>query len=68
MKILGITAPISENTAACLLRDGKLIAFAEEERFNGIKHAPRMLPQKAIEYCLETAGISMKEIDYIAVG
>ena len=68
MNILGITAPISENTAACVLRDGKLVAFAEEERFVRIKHAPRMVPKGAIEYCLREAGISIKEIDFIAVG
>jgi carbamoyltransferase len=68
MKILGITAPISENTSACLIEDGKLIAFAEEERFTKIKHAPRMIPQNAIEYCLNKAGISIKEVDFIAVG
>jgi carbamoyltransferase len=68
MRILGITAPISENTSACLLEDGKIIAFAEEERFARIKHAPRMIPQKAIEYCLKGADITIKEIDLIAVG
>jgi carbamoyltransferase len=68
MKILGITAPISENTAACLLQDGKIMAFAEEERFNRIKHAPRMIPQKSIEYCLGQANLSINDIDIIAVG
>ncbi len=68
MNILGITAPISENSAACLLQDGKPVAFAEEERFNRIKHAPRMIPKGAIEYCLRQADVSIKEVDYIAVG
>jgi carbamoyltransferase len=68
MKVLGITAPISENTSACLIEDGKLVAFAEEERFTRIKHAPRMIPQHAIEYCLKEAGITLSEVDYIAVG
>jgi carbamoyltransferase len=68
MRILGITAPISENTSACLIEDGKIVAFAEEERFTRIKHAPRMLPQNAIEYCLKESNISIKEIDFIAVG
>jgi carbamoyltransferase len=67
-KILGITAPISENPAACIMVDGKLISFAEEERFNGIKHAPRMIPKRAIAYCLEEANIKLSDIDYIAVG
>jgi len=68
MKILGITAPISENTAACVLANGKLMAFAEEERFCRVKHAPRMIPQNAIEYCLEKAGLTIGDIDFIAVG
>ena len=65
---MGITAPISENTAACLLEDGRLVAFAEEERFTRVKHAPRMIPKKSIEYCLEQAGISLQDVDFIAVG
>jgi carbamoyltransferase len=68
MNILGITAPISENTAACVLRDGKLIAFAEEERFNRVKHAPRMVPRNAVEYCLKEAGLTIENIDFVAVG
>lgn len=68
MNILGITAPISENTAACVLQDGKIIAFAEEERFSRIKHAPRAVPKGAIEYCLNEAGISIQEIDFVSVG
>ncbi len=68
MNILGLTAPISENTAACVLQEGKLIAFAEEERFNRIKHAPRMVPQRSIEYCLKQAGITIDDIDLIAIG
>ncbi len=68
MKILGITAPISENSAACLLENGKITAFCEEERFSGIKHAPRTVPRKSIEYCLKAGKISLEDIDYIATG
>lgn len=68
LNILGITAPISENTAACFLEDGKLIAFAEEERFTRLKHAPRLIPEKSIEYCLGQAGTTLAGIDFIAVG
>ena len=68
MVILGITSPISEDNAACLLIDGKLIAMVEEERLNGIKHAPRMAPDKAINFCLKKGNITLKDIDYIAVG
>lgn len=68
MIILGLTAPISWNTAACILVDGELVAFVEEERFRGIKHAPRMVPEKSINYCLRQAGVSMKQVDYVAYG
>jgi len=69
MKILGIThSCYSWNNAACLLIDGKLVAFAEEERFIRKKHAPRIGACQATKYCLEYAGLSMKDLDYIAVG
>lgn len=68
MKILGITHPISLNSAACLLIDGKLVALAEEERFNRIKHSPHLGPNKSIFYCLKEGGITLSDIDYIAVG
>jgi carbamoyltransferase len=68
MYILGITAPISWNSAACIIKDGELIVAAEEERFTRIKHAPRIPPIQATKYCLREAGIDMSQIDYIAVG
>ncbi|MGO9644546.1 MAG: carbamoyltransferase N-terminal domain-containing protein [Candidatus Bathyarchaeia archaeon] len=68
MLILGLTHPISWNSAAVLLEDGKLIAAAEEERFVRIKHAPRMLPHHAIVYALQQAGIKENDIDIVAVG
>lgn len=66
--VLGVTHPISWNNAACLLRDGRLIAMAEEERFTRFKHAPRVPPLKAIEYCLSEGGIDLDEVDAIGVG
>lgn len=68
MIIIGVTHPISWNTAACLLVDGKLIAFAEEERFTRLKHAPRVHPHRAVEFCLRYAGLSPKDVDVTAVG
>ncbi len=68
MIILGVTHPISWNNAACLLIDGQLVAMVEEERLNRIKHAPRMAPQLAIEYCLTHANITPDQVDYVAVG
>lgn len=68
MKILGLTAPMSWNSAAALIIDGKLIAAVEEERFNGLKHSPRIIPIKSIIYCLKQANIKPSEIDAIAFG
>ena len=68
MIILGMTHPISWNNAACILVDGQLVAMVEEERLNRIKHAPRMAARLAMEYCLETAGVSLQQVDYVAIG
>jgi carbamoyltransferase len=65
--VLGITGPISWNSSASLVKDGKLIAVAEEERFIRVKHAPRIFPANAIQYCLNQAGITIKDVDSIAV-
>jgi len=67
MLILGLTTFI-QNPAACILRDGQLIAFAEEERFIRLKGAEGHFPARAVNYCLEEAGASLKEVDKIAVG
>src|SRR5712692_2843135 len=68
MIIIGTTHPISWNNAACLLIDGQLIAFAEEERFTRLKHAPRVYPQRAIEFCMRYAGLKPQDVDVTAVG
>lgn len=65
MIILGINA-YHGDAAAVLLRDGKLIAAAEEERFNRIKHSAGF-PYRAIDYCLKEAAITIKDVDHIAV-
>lgn len=68
MIIIGTTHPISYNNAACLLIDGQLIAFAEEERFTRLKHAPRVYPHRAIDFCLRYAGLKPRDVDATAVG
>jgi carbamoyltransferase len=68
MIILGITHPISWNNAACIFVDGQLVAMVEEERLNRIKHAPRMVAKLAMEYCLRQAGVTLGQVDYVAVG
>ena len=65
MIILGINAYHGDVSAAIVM-DGKLIAAAEEERFNRIKHSAGF-PGEAIRYCLKEAGVSIKDLDYIAV-
>ncbi|MBN2134616.1 MAG: carbamoyltransferase [Acidobacteria bacterium] len=61
--ILGI-ACYYHDAAACLLKDGELIAAAEEERFNRKKHYSGF-PHLSIKYCLEEADIDIKDVQYI---
>ncbi|PZR72008.1 MAG: carbamoyltransferase [Chthoniobacterales bacterium] len=65
MTILGLNA-YHGDSAACLIKDGKLVAAAEEERFRRIKHWAG-LPTQAIDYCLREGGIALHDIDHIAV-
>ena len=64
MIILGLNAFHADSSAA-LVRDGRLIAAAEEERFRRIKHWAGF-PSQAIAYCLSEAGIELSDIDHIA--
>ena len=61
--ILGISA-FYHDSAACLIRDGDILAAAQEERFTRKKHDPGF-PAHAITYCLSEAGISLKDLRYI---
>ena len=63
MRILGISAWY-HNSAAALLVDGEVVAAAQEERFSRIKN-DASFPEKAIEFCLKTAGISLNELDAV---
>ncbi|MEZ4734107.1 MAG: carbamoyltransferase [Caldilineaceae bacterium] len=63
MYILGISC-FYHDAAAALLQNGKLVAAAEEERFSRLKHDAGF-PQQAIEFCLRTAGITARELDYV---
>ena len=65
MIILGINA-FHADASACVVRDGQLIAAAEEERFTRVKHWAGC-PIQAIEYCLLEAKVSLSDIDHIAV-
>ncbi|MBP0581169.1 carbamoyltransferase [Labrys sp. LIt4] len=65
MIILGLNA-YHADAAACLLRDGQIVAAAEEERFRRIKHWAGF-PSQAIAYCLREAGIGLGDVDHAAV-
>jgi carbamoyltransferase len=64
MIILGISC-YYHDAAAALVRDGKLIAAAHEERFTRVRHDPGF-PAKAVEYCLKEAGVGISEVDHVA--
>ncbi|CAL8480699.1 carbamoyltransferase [Caballeronia sp. S22] len=72
MYTLGINA-VYHDSAAALVRDGVVIAAAEDERFTHVKHAKRpvpfstwQLPFDAIDYCLKEAGIELADVDHVA--
>ena len=58
--ILGISA-FYHDSAACLVRDGAIVAAAQEERFSRIKHDPEF-PARAVAYCLRAGGIEAKDL------
>ncbi|MHC4295233.1 MAG: carbamoyltransferase family protein [Planctomycetota bacterium] len=64
MRILGISA-FYHDSAAALVRDGEIIAAAQEERFTRKKHDSGF-PENAIRYCLREGGVSLDQIDHIA--
>jgi len=66
MYILGINAYHADSSAA-IFKDGQLIAATEEERFRRVKHWAGF-PSMAVEFCLREAGISLAELDHIAIG
>ena len=63
VNILGISA-YYHDSAACLVQDGKIVAAAQEERFTRKKHDFRF-PRNAVEFCLETGGITPSELDLV---
>jgi carbamoyltransferase len=65
MNILGINA-YHGNASAALVCDGRLVAAVEEERFNRVKYAAGF-PAAAIRFCLKEGGVTLTEIDHVAV-
>ncbi len=63
MNILGISC-YYHDSAACLVRDGEILAAAQEERFTRIKH-DHAFPNRAIDYCLQAGGLEAQNLDYV---
>nr|HQU52395.1 carbamoyltransferase N-terminal domain-containing protein [Saprospiraceae bacterium] len=62
-KILGISAFYHDSAAALVVGD-QVVAAAQEERFNRIKHSP-VFPVQAIRYCLDEAGLTLQDLDAV---
>src|ERR1041385_3478479 len=65
MYILGINA-YHGDAAAALIKDGRIVAAAEEERFNRVKHCAGF-PTAALRYCLKAAGIGIEDVEHIGI-
>ena len=65
MLILGLNA-YHGDSSACMLKDGKIIAAAEEERFRRIKHWAGF-PSEAIRWCLQESDATLAEVDHVAI-
>jgi carbamoyltransferase len=64
MRVLGISA-FYHDSAAALIEDGQLVSAVQEERFTRKKHDAGF-PEKALQYCLDTAGLKLADVDYVA--
>ncbi len=58
----------SHDASACLVKDGKIISAAEEERFVRRKHAYDSFPHNAAKFCLESESIGLDDVEYVAIG
>ncbi|HSD93955.1 MAG TPA: carbamoyltransferase N-terminal domain-containing protein, partial [Syntrophales bacterium] len=63
LHILGISA-YYHDSAACLVRDGKIVAAAQEERFTRKKHDPSF-PSHAVSFCLREGGLASQDLNYV---
>ncbi len=63
MNILGLSA-FYHDSAAALVRDGEIIAAAQEERFTRVRHDAGF-PRKAVEFCLEAGDVALNDIDHV---
>jgi len=65
MNVLGLFG-FGTNPGACLLREGELVAFAEEERFTRLKGSHGLFPGRSIEYCLRQGELELGDVDRLA--
>ncbi len=68
MNVIGLSGGVqygNQDGAAALLSDGRLLAAAEEERFVGIKFANGLLPRHAVRFCLQHAGLDIRDVDLV---
>lgn len=66
--VLGLGGPYYHDASACLVIDGRIVAFAEEERFSRRKHHKHSRScAVAAAYCLDQAGVTLPEVDEIAI-
>jgi len=65
MIVLGLNL-IHGDSSACIIKNGKILSAAEEERFTRIKHSSQF-PFNAIKFCLKSNNIEIKEVNYITV-
>ena len=63
MNVLGVSC-FYHDSAACLIKDGKVISAASEERFNRQKNSP-VFPLQAINFCLQAGGLTVYDVDHI---
>jgi carbamoyltransferase len=63
--VLGING-FHGDSSACIVRDGELVAAAEEERFTRVKHWAGF-PARAIQYCLDEAGVGIEQVQHVAI-
>ena len=63
MYVLGISC-FYHDSAVCLLKDGEIVAAIQEERFTRVKHE-NGFPHRSIKYCLDIAGIKIKDVNYV---
>jgi carbamoyltransferase len=66
MIVLGLGGAVGHDPAAALVIDGKVIAAADEERFNRNKHAKGLQPELATQFCLKQAGIKPSDVQVVA--